>query len=590
MVSIDTKRNINKYGTIANDIDTIIHPHGIVNVSLHKYQLQSIHAMTDIENKKLFINKSNTIMSEIGVLANKVGSGKSLCVLGLIAYNDRMLLHSKIRNVCDNVYVSYNRSDVNVYGKNLIVVPNHIAKPVWETYITQYTTFKHIRIRKGMFPINWESLQEYDIVLCTATHYNMLMKSCPWYWNRVIYDEADSINISACVNPKTCFSWFVTSSLNNLLFCNGYYWKFENSRVTKFVTTGIPRNGYIKNIFKSVDCIKEESILSSLIVKMNDEYINECIKLPTIEKNVIICQTPYYLKVIHDIIPPNVIEMLHGHDEISALEMLGCPIDSKENIISFVSRKLHIQKKNYLSKLKYLSSLEIDTNENERQKNQKLIKVSDLITNIDRQISKIKKTVKTIDHEDITHHCPICQCVAENAVVLTCCLNIFCSSCILSLIKYNEGKAATNCPLCRNILGVHEIVKPTSIYMPNKTDVLCNLIDKKRKTVKMVVYYKTDACIDQLIEKIQCNYKILNGNNHTISKTLEWFEQQDNNLLFVNVELYACGINLLMATDLVFFQKMPLELENQLIGRAYRIGREWNNHLKIHLLLHQEES
>ena len=175
-------------------------------------------------------------------------------------------------------------------------------------------------------------------------------------------------------------------------------------------------------------------------------------------------------------------------------------------------------------------------------------------------------------------------------MVLTCCLNIFCSSCILSLIKYNEGKAATNCPLCRNTLGVHEIVKPTNTYMPNKTDVLCNLINTKHNTVKMVVYYKNDACIDQLLGKIRCSYKILNGNNHTISKTLEWFEQQHNNLLFVNVELYACGINLLMATDLVFFQKMPLELENQLIGRAYRIGRDWNNQLKIHLLLHQEES
>tara|TARA_B110001450_G_scaffold147574_1_gene137969 strand:+ start:237 stop:584 length:348 start_codon:yes stop_codon:yes gene_type:complete len=111
-----------------------------------------------------------------------------------------------------------------------------------------------------------------------------------------------------------------------------------------------------------------------------------------------------------------------------------------------------------------------------------------------------------------------------------------------------------------------------------------NVTDKK-----IVVFYKRDASIAPILSQLVSAYKILNGNNQTILKTLEWFEQNGNNVLFVNVELYGCGLNLLKTTDIIFFQKMSTELENQLIGRAYRIGRLKQDTLYIHRLLHQEE-
>ena len=59
------------------------------------------------------------------------------------------------------------------------------------------------------------------------------------------------------------------------MFCNGYYWNFENSVLAKVVTTGISKHGYIRNAFKSLECIKDDNVLQSLIVKMNDMYIDQ---------------------------------------------------------------------------------------------------------------------------------------------------------------------------------------------------------------------------------------------------------------------------------------------------------------------------
>ena len=107
---------------------------------------------------------------------------------------------------------------------------------------------------------------------------------------------------------------------------------------------------------------------------------------------------------------------------------------------------------------------------------------------------------------------------------------------------------------------------------------------------KTVVFYKQEAGIEPVLTSITRSYKVLNGNNNTIVKTLEWFRNENNLVLFVNVELYACGLNLIDATDIVFYQRMSAEMENQLIGRTYRYGRDPTATLYVHSLLHYEET
>jgi hypothetical protein len=586
MVSVESKCSIKKRGTIPND-----HPNTdkqsplIKGVELHKYQLQTIYAMETLEIRHLPLSEHEQLTSEIGVLANKVGSGKSLCVLGLIAQSVTLPISPTIKEVYGHyAHVSIDRSNALV-GKNLIVVPNHILKPVWERYIEDFTNLTYIQIRKNMFPIDWEDLKSYDVVLCNAKLYNIFIKSCPLHWSRVIYDEADSISISGCVKPNSRFVWFVTSSLNNLLFSDGYYWKNTDTKIVKVVTSGIPNNGYIKNVFKSLEDIRDRIVLSSFIVKMHDAYIDGYMKLPKIERLSVLCHTPYNLRVVHDELPDRVKDLMHGNDLNAAMIALGCPVDSKENLISFISRNLKIKLRNTHSKIEYLGSLETYDDISSRSKNNKLSKACDSREEIQRKIDRIQRVVTNIDIDDEIFDCPICKDVKQNNVILSCCLNVFCKHCVGQLLI----RKTDNCPLCRSTLRIKNIVRPMSGLTGFKNDVLINLI-KTNINKKTVVFYKHEASVDYVIPLILTPCKVLNGNNNTILKTLEWFHQEISATLFVNVELYACGLNLIDATDVVFFQRMSAEMEMQLIGRAYRYGRHSDATLRVHSLLHLEEA
>ena len=57
--------------------------------------------------------------------------------------------------------------------------------------------------------------------------------------------------------------------------------------------------------------------------------------------------------------------------------------------------------------------------------------------------------------------------------------------------------------------------------------------------------------------------------------------------LLVNATVYGCGLDLSSATDIVLFQRMHTELENQLTGRAHRIGR--THELNVYRILHKNE-
>lgn len=588
MVSVESKCLLKKRGTISNEHPQIDEtPTHIHKVELHRYQLQTIHAMKQLELGAAQIGSDERLNTEIGILANKVGSGKSLCVLGLISEAVTLPVHPLIKELYGNfAHLSVDRSG-HLFGKNLIVVPNHILKPVWEKYLDEYTDFNYIQVRKNMFPIDWTMLQTYDIVLCNAKLYNIFIKSCPLCWSRVIYDEADSICIPACVKPISRFVWFVTSSLNNLLFCDGYFWKRVDSKIVKVVTSGVSNHGYIKNVCKSLEGIKHIRILSTFIVKMNDDYVNGYLNLPLIERRSIVCQTPYFVRAIHEQLTDNVRDLLHGGDLNGAMTALGCPIDTKENLISFVTRNLQIQLTNLGKKIEYLEGVETFDDASRHKKNSKLSKSFDERKNIIHRIERIQSVISSIDIEDECYDCPICKEVKRRNVVFSCCLNMFCEDCVSQLLIRDTGA----CPLCRQTLHTQNILRPTD--EPNtsgfKHDVLLSLVNTggPRKTV---VFYKREASIEHVLPFICRSYKVLNGNNNTIVKTLEWFHADDDVVLFVNVELYACGLNLIDATDIVFYQRMSAEMENQLIGRAYRYGRDPKAVLRVHSLLHCEET
>lgn len=580
---------ISSQGTVPNDATHDVQPNGIYRLGLKKHQLQSIRAMDALESATSSIMDGETIVAEIGILSNKIGSGKSLCVLGLIAFRVRLASQSMVTyHFGDAAYVMH---PIVITGGNLIVVPNHLVH-MWAAYIVRYTTLTSMIIKKDMFPLDWENIATYDIVLCGASYYNMLIKSCPWTWSRVVFDEADSINIPACVKPSARFVWFVSSSLNNLLFCDGHFWKYETEgRLTRMTTNGIARSGYIKTTFKRLESVHADRILPRLIVKMNDEYIDDQLKLPPIWHHNVVCEDPVELLVLENAVSDHVRMILNGHDPQSAMDYLGCPVGSKDNIISYVCKNLSVKIKNFEKKIEYLDNIESMDSESLETLQAKRIKTHSKITELQQKLQRIHDQIDAFSKtEPPVLTCPVCLEEDHDMCMFTCCMNQFCTTCVEKL--YVKQRHAV-CPLCRGEFQTMVLRKHTQTPRIGTKYTETTRLLKERlacEDTSLIVFMWTDNTLRKLqrvLENKGIVHRTLSGNGHAIQKTIRWFDEKRVRLLLVNASLYGCGLDLSSATDVVLFQRMHMDHENQLTGRAHRIGR--THELHVHRILHRNE-
>lgn len=257
-------------------------------------------------------------------------------------------------------------------------------------------------------------------------------------------------------------------------------------------------------------------------------------------------------------------------------------------------------------------------------------------------IERVKDNIKEGD-------CPVCcgELKDDDAIIVRCCGKILCADCGIqgtNLIRRGqciEGK----CPNCRARIGfddlifleegfdLEDIIAEENVESngceiehidednTNKTkfDILRkiilgeNLPNKKKKNViikgmlegikelpdapkehsKTIIFSKFDESLNNIEEKMRdagIVYKRLGGtasNIHAIAT--EFQDSYDGvNVLLINGEKYASGLNLQTATNLVFMHKiMDRNIESQIIGRIQRLGRVYKAH--VHYILYDDE-
>lgn len=215
-------------------------PEGI-KVHLWSHQLTLLHRCKQYENQKLMLKDFNSLRSthpnlaesdylrtQVGVIGDKVGSGKSYVVLALIKDNDITNLGSTIKTYGRNkVVMCYAQRNVNV-RTNLLVVPHNLVSQ-WETYITNFSDdIKYLVVSKQKqletLQENIGNMNDYDLVLVSTTSYQrvaQILTSRSLKMQRIIYDEVDNMNLPSCMNIDSNFYWFVSASYGNLLYPQG---------------------------------------------------------------------------------------------------------------------------------------------------------------------------------------------------------------------------------------------------------------------------------------------------------------------------------------------------------------------------------
>lgn len=546
-----------------------------LNIELMEHQKTAIKAMANLEdngilymkNLTYFVNKplDYQITTTVGILGDKVGSGKSLMVIALI-------LNNRIPNKRDLFYESSKyvsvkllQDDRKYLKSNLLIVPQKLTSQ-WIKFF-EYAPDLKLKTCLTDESINITELEveQYDVILVPCNKTVLLLDNFKNYsWARILIDEADTITLPKDTILNANFLWLITGTPNGILYSNKTYLN----------------NIFQKNKSWMIDCVT---------VKNNKEFIDASRNLPKMQRVFIECLTPAELNIIKDIIPKHILSMINAGNSAEAIKLLNCNEDTQENILKVITKTITDSIKNKNIELEAETQKEYHGSAlNESEKKIKYIKSS--INNLQEKLETIKKRIYEINDD----MCPICMDSFTRPLIVRCCKNIFCFDCLtLSISKTYK------CPFCQQCIGTNDmnlISDNTNTTNNNnnnkkeKIDVLLELINNKKdgKFLVFANFPETFRKIELVLKTNKILYKMLKGTSNQIMKIIDDFQKGLINVLLLNAKNFGAGLNLEMATDVVIYHRFTNEMEEQVIGRAHRIGRK--TALTVYYLLHNNEN
>ena len=595
-----------------------------IKTKLYNFQSATLyHALNFEKTKEIRIQDENReilIETNMGVIANKVGSGKSLIALSLID-NDEI---KKSEYICsfvsdNNLVKEYIKTNYcHKFNVNLLVVPHNLISQ-WSSYIENDTTYKYkilskkkelneifgeLNIDDNKISIRGEliskekymqNIKEYlgdtKVLLISSTYFlyfvNILYEigiESDICFDRIFYDEADSINMSNNKKLDANFYWFISSSSKNLRIPNAEfrYVKMKIDGDPKYIRYklvkdgGIQKNGFIKNSFES---IKNYERSGKIYLKCNNDFIESNLKIPKTIEHIIKVKNPEILNIFGKVINNEIKKLIAEGDIVGAIQKLNCNYNPKDDILKIFTEKLANQLEDKKSLLEMIGKKKEITEEIRKQK---AVKIESDIKELDEKINYIYERIKG------KQICPISGDDILNEAYTPCCNKCFEFENLISWLEIKES-----CPICREKLVSNKIFvrdqeenakkhkKKSFLNILSKYDEVIKILEKvdKNKPGRVLIFSENNNTFDKLeglLKKENINYNILSGNNNRINKILNFYREEatDLRVILMNVKNYGCGINLENTSDIILMHSINDNLEKQVIGRAERNGRK----------------
>lgn len=583
-----------------------------IKIPLKTHQLTLLKKCSELENSShnpiiLHDTANNTeseLKSTFGIIGDIVGSGKTLTVLALIA-KQNMLKNKLPKMMHKGTITCTERSldDYDVKPYNIIVVPHTIYKQ-WVATIENYTNLKYFGINnKKSFEAfcdifkSEETSKEFNstIILISNTRFADFNRLNLQYWNqfshysRYIFDEADMMKIGGTQFIKCSFMWFVTSSYKSLL--NPYVrivWKNSNGETSDYYNYtagfnirsregGLTHSGFIKNYMTNIISFPNK-YKQQLVLRNSDEFVREAFNLQDYITNTIKCKTPHYLKILDQNVSQDIINHINAGDLKGAIDKVDCAKFNEHDLIKGITKDLEIKLENLQIEFDMKSKMTFST---EKAKDESLKKIYSKMGNIKDKINSIQDKLKS------SKMCAICYDDLDNTTISPCCNTKYCFGCISTWLHQNK-----NCPFCRAKIDFNSLVIVTDDVkeetekeveeLLSKLDNLKIIIEKQMASpnFKMLIfseYFNSFEPIEELLKSYGIKYANVMGTTNTINKTLRLYKETEGpdkiDVLLLNANYCANGINLENSSDIVLYHSMNKDRTTQIIGRGQRPGR-----------------
>lgn len=396
----------------------------------------------DFEKKlhRKYNNNDNIIFNyNIGILSNKVGSGKTIITLGLImsrkifnqekiikntlihpVYNNTNLdydtcsiiaeylldkydfslnTNNHYLNNHDNLFFSDNTNNTHLstnlnlhYIKNLIIVPHNLFEQ-WEDEINSKTTltFYSIKNKKNLNNIDYIKNNDVDIVLCNINKLKDFLTQIKdkYYILRTFIDEVDTINLSNFPEINSEFLWLITTTFKRIQY---------------------PKNfGFIRNLFNPYNHISQNLIYSFLLNKLtftfDTNYIDHTVDLKIPNKKYIVVPNNFINKLLYNLQKKSTYTYINSYDYPNLFHHLN----QKHNIFFLLSDLLSL-KKNFNRHVFYDNFYSTDFLAYENTSSILFIIIIKYLNNIKNNIENIFLSFNSLDNhlENIKLH--LCNC------------------------------------------------------------------------------------------------------------------------------------------------------------------------------------
>lgn len=587
---------------------SVAEPPSGARIQLKLHQLALLKRCMEFEREDIVLRTGGIMRTNVGILGDKVGSGKSFVMLALLL----MQMEEKHRLAVNPTVRSHGLSKVTItipasssfVKTSMLVVPHNLCVQ-WEGYIASFCPdeFKCVVVRKHSQMVKLfedDNVHSMDLLVVTNTFYNMFtseLRRRHIKLSRVIYDEADSLRVPGCICVDAVFSWFVTASYPNLLVPQGSHsYEYINGRREVVVNMmGIRNNGYVKGLFLDMQRTMDASVL---VVKSADAFVRRSMNMVDYVMEMVRCKTPMSILVLNGVVDRNIIECLSAGDVSSAIQHVTNK-NTEENIVGVLVHKLHMELHNLESTIEFMTTRM--RYESDVARDQAIASTTKKKNDVMDKIQHIRTRVAE------TETCCICYDALSNKTVSPCCSNAYCFKCISLWVHRSH-----TCPLCKGALGQKDLmvvdndaaatnVATTSsdadVEAPlDKVETLEKIVSaglhsdadgERRKYLIFSSFENTFIKVTVMLDRLRIPYSFLKGNVNTVRSIVDRYKTGDLDVLLINTSHYGSGLNLENTTDIVMFHKFDSEIEKQVIGRAQRGGRA--NALKVWYLMYENE-
>ena len=347
-------RGLQLVPTVIFKTNLIVIPHNIFN------QWQTyIQDCTDLTVYPINVRKNIKNMVFKDIIEGKY----NIILVKSTMYNDLMThIYHKFPISAKNIYHDAEYKNLNLvkklsdqvhaeFNKSLYNINNNRDKIIKEKFKLLHKTINAINIDHILQTMSSDYQQLYDIYSFRGP-----------IFERVIFDEASSIKIPRCKKALGKINWFITSSVEDLMYPWGK-WKFnQDNRGGAPVSqiNGVIGSGFIKDTFGDNSHKYLLTSIQDMYLKNNNTFIEESFGLPDPIQDIIKCWTPPELLVLTGIATPEVIRALNAGDSASAIRMTNCNVSNETDIVKSTLSLLNVSLSKYNQLLEEKSKIKAD--------------------------------------------------------------------------------------------------------------------------------------------------------------------------------------------------------------------------------------